>query len=303
MKAVVCTKYGPPEVLEIREIEKPAPKDSEVLIRVRSVAVNTADCKIRGLRVPFYLRLPMRFVIGFTKPKQPILGMYCAGTVEETGHGVSRFKKGDGVCACAGMAGAYVEYLCVPENGAVVPMPPNATFEEAAALPFGGATALYFLRKANIQVGQSVLVYGASGAVGTGAVQLAKHFGAAVTGVCSTENLALVKSLGAGRALDYTKEDFTGAGESYDIVFDAVGKLSRAKSRKALKPGGRFVSVMANEIAKCTVKDLLMLNELFESGQLNAVLDRCYPMEQVAEAHRYVDLGHKKGNVVLTVGE
>jgi NADPH:quinone reductase-like Zn-dependent oxidoreductase len=307
MKAVICTKYGPPEVLQIKEIEKPAPGDNEVLIKVYATAVTSGDCRCRGFTIPanfsILTRLAMRLALGITRPRKPILGLVLAGVVETTGKGATRFKAGDQVFGDTGMRfGAYAGYTCLPENATITIKPANITFEEAAAVPFGGTTALHFLRKGKIRRGQNVLIYGASGAVGTSAVQLARYFGAEVTGVCSTVNRELVKSLGARTVIDYTKEDFTKRNERYDIVFDAVGKTSESLCRKALAPGGKFVSVMKGYAGEST-EDLVLLKELVEAGKLQPVIDKCYPLEQIVEAHRYVDQGHKKGNVVITVGE
>lgn len=305
MKAVICTKYGPPEVLQLKEVEKPAPGKNEVLIKVQATAVTSGDCRCRGFNIPAHFsiltRLAMRLALGITRPRKPIQGLVLAGEVETTGKGVTRFKAGDQVFGDTGMRfGAYAEYTCLPENAAITIKPVNITFEEAAAVPFGGTTALYFLRKGKIRRGQNVLIYGASGAVGTSAVQLARYFGADVTGVCSTANRELVKSLGAGSVIDYTKEDFTKRNERYDIIFDAVGKTSESLCRKALAPGGTFVSVMKGHAGEST-EDLVFLKELVEVGKLRPVIDKCYPLEQIVEAHRYVEQGHKKGNVVITV--
>jgi NADPH:quinone reductase-like Zn-dependent oxidoreductase len=306
MKAVVCNQYGPPEVLQLKEVEKPAPRDNEVLIKVHATAVTSGDCRCRGFTIPSHFsiltRLVMRLVLGITRPRKPILGLVLAGEVETTGKGITRFKAGDQVFGETGMRfGAYAEYTCLPENAAITKKPANVTYEEAAAVPFGGCTALYFLRKGKIHKGQKVLIYGASGAVGTSAVQLARHFGADVTGVCSTVNRELVKSLGARTVIDYTKEDFSERNERYDIIFDAVGKTSEVTCRKALAPGGTFVSVMKGHAGEST-EDLVLLKDLVEAGEIRAVIDRCYPLEQIAGAHRYVEQGHKKGNVVITVG-
>jgi len=313
MKAVVCSKYGPPEVLQLKEVEKPVCRDNEVLIKVHATAVTTGDCRCRGFNIPAHFsiltRLVMRLVLGLTKPRKPIQGLVLAGEVETLGKNVTRFQKGDQVFGSSGMRfGAYAEYTCLPENGTITIKPANITikpanitYEEAAAIPFGFITALYFLRKGKIRSGQNVLIYGASGAVGTLAVQLARYFGADVTGVCSTSNRELVKSLGASTVIDYTKEDFTERNERYDIIFDAVGKTSESLCRKALAPGGTFVSVMKGHAGEST-EDLVFLKELVEAGKIRPVIDRCYPLEQIVEAHRYVEQGHKKGNVVITVG-
>jgi NADPH:quinone reductase-like Zn-dependent oxidoreductase len=306
MKAIVYTEYGNPDVLQLKEVEKPAPKDNEVLVKIYAATVTIGDTIMRGLKIPGprWQRLFARIYLGIRRPKRPILGMELAGEVESVGRKVTRFKPGDPVFAStfAVNFGGYAEYKCLPENGVIAIKPVNLTYAEAAAVPGAGQTALHCLNKGKSQRGQKVLVYGASGAVGTYAVQLAsRHFGAAVTGVCSAANLELVKSLGASQVIDYTREDFTQKGANYDVVFDAVGKLTPAQGKKALKPGGIYLNVHADSDGGDKLENLLVLKELVEAGKAKPVIDRVYPLEQIVEAHRYVEKGHKKGNVVITV--
>jgi NADPH:quinone reductase-like Zn-dependent oxidoreductase len=317
MKAIVCTKYGPPEVLQLREVEKPTPKDNEVLIRVHATAVTASDCIIRGFNMPGAHRFPkkqimelmMRLVVGFRGPRNSILGLVLSGDIESVGQHVKQFKKGDQVYGFTGYRfGAYAEYTCMYEKeskrGCLAIKPATMSHEEAAAISYGGVLAVHFMKEWNIKSGQKVLIYGASGAIGTTAVQLAKHYGAEVTGVCSTANFELVESLGADKVIDYTKEDSINRVELYDFVLDAVGKNKRSKlkeqCKKALNQNGKYVSV-DDGLLQLRSQYLVQLKELIEAEHTKAVIDRTYPLEQVVEAHRYVDKGHKKGNVVITV--
>jgi NADPH:quinone reductase-like Zn-dependent oxidoreductase len=307
MKAIVCTKYGPPEVLQLKEVDKPTPRDNEVLVKVIATTVTIGDTIMRSLNMPIagWQKLMARLYLGIRKPRRPILGMELAGEVEAVGKKVTRFKPGDPVFASTFTVnfGGHAEYKCLPENGVIAIKPANLTYGEAAAVVGAGQTAWRCLNNAKLQSGQKILIYGASGAVGTNAVQIASHhFGAEVTGVCSGVNLELVKSLGASQVIDYTRQDFTQTGATYDVVFDAVGKLTPAQGKKALKSGGVYLNVLANSGGDENLDNLLVLKELVEAGKLKPVIDRVYPLEQIVEAHRYVEQGHKKGNVVITVG-
>ncbi|MDH5179699.1 MAG: NAD(P)-dependent alcohol dehydrogenase [Gammaproteobacteria bacterium] len=325
MKAMVCTKYGPPDVLQLQDIDKPVPKDNEVLIRIHATSVTAGDYRIRGLNVPFGFKTPMRLMLGFNKPRQSILGINLAGVIEAVGKDVKQFKVTDAVYGSSGMKlGCYAEYICLDENSSLTTKPEHISFEAAAAFPFGMFTALSFLRdKGRIQPGEKVLIYGASGAVGTAAIQLAKYFGAEVTAVCSGENIELVASLGADKVIDYTKQDFTQSGEQYDIIFDTVGKSSFSGSLNSLRDNGRYLLTVTDlwsnlrilwsnlfrhnkviaGIATENRDDLLFLAGLFESGKITPVVDRIYPFAQLPDAHAYAEQGHKKGNVVITMSD
>jgi NADPH:quinone reductase-like Zn-dependent oxidoreductase len=302
MKAAVCARYGSPEVLQYKEVPKPTPKDNEVLIRIYATTASSTDRIIRSFSTSFAQWLPMRLFLGVTKPRKSILGVVLSGEIEKVGKNVKDFKRGDQIYATTGLRfGTYAQYTCLPENSVMAQKPSNITYNEAAAIPFGGVMALHFLRKVNIQRGHKVLIYGASGATGTSAVQLAKYFGAEVTGVSSTKNLEFVRSLGADSVIDYKKEDFTESEERYDIIFDAVGKISKGICKKSLAPYGKFVSVEGSGIAKPKAEHLILLRELVESGRLKPVIDRQYPLKQISKAHKYLDKGHKRGSIIIDV--
>ena len=326
MKAIIWTKYGPPDVLQLREIEKPAPKDDEVLIRIYATTVTAGDCELRSLQLPLYFSLPMRMWLGFRKPRgTTIPGTELAGEIEATGKDVRLFKEGDQVFGSTGLRfGAYAQYSCLPEKpeeGVLATKPANMTYAEAATVPFGGMDALHFLRKANIQPGQKILINGAGGSIGTFAVQLARYFGAEVTGVDTPGKLDMLRSIGAQQVIDFTQEDFTKSGETYDVIFDVVGKSSFSRSLRSLKrngsyllanPGllhmlrGRWTSPGSGKkvilgTASRKPEDLIFLKKLIEAGKLKTVIDRSFPLDQTSEAHRYVETGQKKGNVVITI--
>ena len=325
MKAILHTRFGPPDELQLKEVEKPAPRDNEVLIKIHATTVTSTDCNVRNFTfVPGVFQLPARlFMFGVFKPRINILGIDLAGEIEAVGKDVKRFKEGDQVFGTPGITfGAHAEYTCVAEDGVLTIKPDNLTWEEAAAVFLGAHTALFYLRDmGNIQAGHKILIYGSSGAIGTYAVQLAKYFGAEVTGVCGTTNLAMAKSLGADKVIDYTKEDYTRNSEAYDLILDTVGKTSFSRCKKSLKQKGVYLPVVMDltelvqimwtsmtggkkvkgGVAVERVEDLEFFKKLIEEGKLKPVIDRCYPLEQTAEAFRYVEKGHKKGNVVITV--
>jgi NADPH:quinone reductase-like Zn-dependent oxidoreductase len=305
VRAVICTRYGPPNVLRLEEVDTPAPKPGEVCLRIHATAVTSSDTYVRSLPFPFAYQVMARLVLGITAPRRSILGMVMSGDVAATGRGVTAFREGDQVFGMDIRAfGTYAEYVCWPQKTVLAARPRNLSPPEVAALPYGGLLAMHFLRKAGIRSGQHIVVYGASGAVGTSAVQLARHFGASVTGVCGPTNLDLVRALGAEVVINYTSEDFTLGDERYDIVFDAVG---RRKSAKALAQARRVLSATGQTISvddgspKLLTSDLVLLRDLAEAGEIKPVIDRIYPLEQIVEAHRYVDAGHKKGNVIITI--
>ncbi|MBT7790792.1 MAG: NAD(P)-dependent alcohol dehydrogenase [Calditrichaeota bacterium] len=314
MKAVVCTKYGPPEVLQLQDVEKPTPKKNEICIKIHATSVTSSDCIIRGFNLPKWhpLRLMMGLVLGFGKPRNPILGMVAAGEIDSMGPDAKLFNIGDQVFAYTVKSstkmrfGTYAQYICIPEDWLVLSIPSEVSYEEAAAIPYGGELALHFLKKGDVQSRKKVLIIGASGAIGTTAVQLAGYYGAKVTGVCSTPNLELVRSLGAEAVIDYTNEDYSKRSEQYDLILDAVpllvatSKRFKKQARSALAPKGKFISIN-NGSPRPSLHDLVLLKDLVESGKYKPVIDRSYPLEQIVEAHRYVETGHKKGNVVITV--
>jgi NADPH:quinone reductase-like Zn-dependent oxidoreductase len=330
MKAIVCTEYGTPDVLQLKEVAKPTPKDNEILIRVHATSVNFGDMMARNFKAvsPREFNMPLVFWLlakisfGLNQPKISILGSEFAGEIESVGNDVKHFKNGDQVYGFSGQGfGAYAEYLCLPENGVLTIKPANMTCEEAAVVSYGAIMALNLLRKVNIQPGQKVLINGASGGIGSAAVQIAKYFGAEVTGVCGTPRLEFVKSLGADKVIDYTREDFTQNGETYDLIFDILGKGSFSRFKNSLKPNGillyasfkmkQLVQMLWTSfagsrkvicaIAPGSTEDLISVKELIEAGRIKAIIDRCYSLAQTAEAHRYVETGRKKGNVVITI--
>lgn len=325
MKAAVCTKYGPPEVLQIQEVEKPVPKDNELLVKIYATTVSAADYKLRSLDLPAPIKLPVRLFLGFRKPRKSILGMELSGKVESIGKDVRSFKQGDQVFAASLQTfGAYAEYICLPEDGPIGLKPTNSTYEEAAAIPIGARTAYHHLKTiADVQLQQKVLIYGASGSVGTYGIQLAKYFGAEVTGVCSTSNIEMVRALGADTVIDYKSPDYTEQFESYDIIFVTVDKCPFNTCEKALNKKGIYLNVgrplkslpmlwtsissskkvVVGTISPETARALNTLKSIIEEGQLKAVIDRSYPLDQIVEAHRYADQGHKKGNVTIILNE
>jgi NADPH:quinone reductase-like Zn-dependent oxidoreductase len=321
MKAAVFDRYGPPDVVQIREVPKPVPADNEILVAIHATTVNSGDARMRALRVPRGLGIPSRLALGFFKPKQPIMGFDLAGEVEAAGRSVTAFKPGDRVIGSAGFKfGCHAEYRCLREDGVVALIPDSLGYTDAVSLCFGGSTALYFLRRGNLERGETILINGASGAVGTVAVQLAKHFGAEVTGVCSARNVELVRSLGADHVIDYTAEDFSRNGETYDVIMDTVGNAPFSRARGSLKPGGRFLMVIgdlpqmiqgrfqkgvvgaaAKDSDAVTPEVYRLLLELAEAGALRPVIDTTFPLERIAEAHALVDTGRKRGSVVIEV--
>jgi NADPH:quinone reductase-like Zn-dependent oxidoreductase len=306
VKAIVCTAWGPPEVLRVADVDRPSPRKGEVCIRIVATSVTASDCIARRLAAPFRYRLLAHLLLGMRAPRRPIFGMVLAGEIESVGRNVSSFKPGDQVFGLSQWKrGCYAEYVCWPASGMLATRPANLSYDEAASLPYGGLLALHLLRRAAIHKGEHVLVYGASGAIGTAAVQLAKHFGARVTGVCSTRNLALVASLGADGVVDYTREDFTKGAQRYHVILDAVGKRKSATAMHhaglALAPDGRALSI-DDKFVRLRAQDLLLLKRLAESEALRPVIDRTFTLDDIVAAHRFVEEGHKRGNVIVTVG-
>jgi len=309
MKAIICTKYGPPEVLQLREVEKPTPKDDEVLVKIYATAVTASDIFIRSSQIPIRFRIPMRLMLGLTKPRKSIIGLVLAGEIESIGRDVKRFRIGDQVYGLTGFGlGAYAEYKCMKEtdstHGCLAIKPINTSYEEATMAAYGGLLAFQYVEKGNIQRGQRVLIYGASGTSGTMAVQLANYLGAKVTGVCSSTNLELVKSLGAEAVIDYTKVDTLDPGVQYDFILDAVGKIKTSKlkvaCKKALAPKGKYVSIDDGSLILDS-KRLASIKELVEAGHIKPIIDKCFRFEEIVEAHRYVGKGHKTGGVAVSV--
>lgn len=314
MKAIVCTKYGPPDVLQLRDVDQPIPKKNEIRIKTHATTVTSSDCILRGFNIPMWqpVGLMMGIVMGFGKPRNSILGMVAAGVVDAVGKDAKRFQVGDPVVAYTVQSptkirlGGYAQYTCIPEDWIVLPKPSELTYEEVAAIPYPGELAMFFLKKGEIHRRKNVLIVGASGSIGTTAVQIARHHGAKVTGVCSTANLELVKSLGADVVIDYTKEDYAKRGERYDMILDAVPQQVADRNRlktqaeDSLNPGGVYVSI-DDGLAKVSRDDLVFLLDRAQAGEFKPVIDRVYPLEDIVEAHRYVESGHKKGNVVVSV--
>jgi len=309
MKAVICTKYGNPEVLEIKEVEKPKPKSTELLIKIHYTTVHIGDTKIRKLEPgmgkwkDLIIKTMMRILIGFTKPRKKILGMEFSGVIEDVGKNTTKFKIGDLVFGSTQLNfGTYAEYCCVSENSIISTLPKNMSLKETAPLSNASITALYYLRKAKISKGKKVLIYGASGSVGTYAIQIAKYFKTTVTGVCSDKNIEMVKSLSANKVINYKTENFTENNETYDIIFDAVGKIPLKKRKISLSDNGIYVNVMSDNF-KMKIEDLDFIKEICEKGELKTQIDKVYTLEQIVDAHKYVDKGHKKGNVIINIKE
>ncbi|MFT4600417.1 MAG: 2-desacetyl-2-hydroxyethyl bacteriochlorophyllide A dehydrogenase [Arenicella sp.] len=317
MKAAIVTNYGKPEVLELREVEKPSPKEDQILLKINASSVTSGDARIRRAD-PYVIRL----IFGFKRPRKSVLGVVVAGEIESVGSKVTKFKAGDKVFGTTGMSfGAHAQYQCISEDGTLALIPENMSYEEAAAIPFGGTASLHFLRKGNVKAGEKILIYGASGALGTMAIQLAKEMGAEVTAVCSGSNAAMVKSIGADKVIDYTKEDFTKNGVKYDVIFETIGKSSFSKGMKSLEKKGTMLMASASMglmirgglksmfgskkvisgVIKETADDMNFFKKLIEAGKLKAVVDKVYPLEEIVRAHAHVDAGHKKGNVIISM--